>query len=78
MTFADAVRAAYRNYATFSGRSRRSEFWWFLAFLLLTYFVLAVAFVMLPRSLDTIVVLAYLAFGLGSLIPYFAGRPPPT
>ena len=28
MTFADAVRTVLGKYATFSGRARRSEFWW--------------------------------------------------
>jgi uncharacterized membrane protein YhaH (DUF805 family) len=29
MSFADAVRSCLSQYATFSGRARRSEFWWF-------------------------------------------------
>jgi uncharacterized membrane protein YhaH (DUF805 family) len=29
MSFADAVSACLHKYATFSGRARRSEFWWF-------------------------------------------------
>ena len=29
MTFFQSVRSALTNYATFSGRARRSEFWWF-------------------------------------------------
>ena len=32
MGFADAVRHALSNYATFSGRARRSEYWWFSLF----------------------------------------------
>jgi len=32
MTFVEAIRSCYSNYFTFSGRSRRSEYWWFLLF----------------------------------------------
>lgn len=32
MNFTEAVRSVYRNYVTFSGRARRSEYWWFFLF----------------------------------------------
>jgi len=32
MSFADAVRTCLTKYATFSGRARRSEYWWFFLF----------------------------------------------
>ena len=35
MTFADSVRTCFRKFATFSGRASRSEFWWFMLFLLI-------------------------------------------
>jgi uncharacterized membrane protein YhaH (DUF805 family) len=35
MNFPDAVRSALNNYATFSGRARRSEFWFFFLFTIL-------------------------------------------
>ena len=35
MGFADAIRSAFANYATFSGRARRSEYWWFVLFCML-------------------------------------------
>ncbi|WP_051277102.1 DUF805 domain-containing protein [Marmoricola sp. URHB0036] len=35
MTFTQAVRSALGNYATFSGRARRSEYWWFYLFTIL-------------------------------------------
>lgn len=38
MGFQEAVRHVLSNYATFSGRARRSEFWWFqLAYLLASF-----------------------------------------
>ena len=36
MTFFGAIRSVFRNYATFSGRSARSEFWWWMLFATLT------------------------------------------
>jgi uncharacterized membrane protein YhaH (DUF805 family) len=35
MDFPTAVRTCLRKYATFSGRARRAEFWWFVLFNLL-------------------------------------------
>lgn len=32
MTFQDAVRVCLSKYADFSGRARRSEYWWFVVF----------------------------------------------
>lgn len=32
MTAVDAVKSAYRNYASFEGRAARSDFWWFVLF----------------------------------------------
>ncbi len=35
MGFGAAVRSGFSKYATFSGRARRSEFWWFYLFSIL-------------------------------------------
>ncbi|TMM51592.1 DUF805 domain-containing protein [Sulfitobacter sabulilitoris] len=35
MTFTKSVRTCFRKYFTFSGRASRSEYWWFILFLLL-------------------------------------------
>jgi uncharacterized membrane protein YhaH (DUF805 family) len=32
VNFPTAVKSGFRNYATFSGRATRSEFWWFVFF----------------------------------------------
>ena len=36
MTFIGAIRSVFHNYATFTGRSARSEFWWWMLFATLT------------------------------------------
>ncbi|MFM8956725.1 MAG: DUF805 domain-containing protein [Actinomycetota bacterium] len=35
MSFVDAIKAGFRNYANFKGRASRSEFWWFSLFTLI-------------------------------------------
>ncbi|AEB44166.1 DUF805 domain-containing protein [Micromonospora maris] len=42
MSFPDAIRSAFSQYATFRGRARRSEYWWFSLFLLLVGIVASV------------------------------------
>ncbi|SDZ42754.1 DUF805 domain-containing protein [Herbiconiux ginsengi] len=32
MNFPDAIRAGFTNYATFTGRASRPEFWWWILF----------------------------------------------
>ncbi|NDV02067.1 DUF805 domain-containing protein [Pseudoroseicyclus tamaricis] len=40
MSFAEAVRTNFSKYVTFSGRARRSEFWWWVLFCFLAGIVL--------------------------------------
>lgn len=49
MSFIDAVSSALRQYATFSGRARRAEYWWFVLFSLLVSLVAGVV----DRALGT-------------------------
>ncbi len=35
MGFSEAIRSAFNKYVTFSGRARRSEYWWFALFCIL-------------------------------------------
>lgn len=42
MSFPDAVRSVFSRYATFTGRARRSEFWWFALFNFLVSIVVGV------------------------------------
>src|SRR6266496_4200202 len=39
MGFGDAIRSVFRQYASFTGRARRSEYWWFTLFAILVYLV---------------------------------------
>lgn len=42
MGFADAVKTALSKYIVFSGRARRSEYWFFTLFLVVVYIVAAI------------------------------------
>jgi len=35
MTFVDAIKSAFQNYVTFSGRAQRSAYWWWALFIFL-------------------------------------------
>lgn len=42
LSFTDAVRQVLNKYATFKGRARRSEYWWFILFYCLVLIAAAV------------------------------------
>lgn len=63
---ADAVRRVLTQYATFSGRARRSEYWWFY----LAYVIAAVVATIIDGILGVPVLEVLLALGL--LIPGLA------
>lgn len=46
MTFADAVKSAFSKLTDFSGRARRSEFWWFM----LLFFIIQFAVGLILKS----------------------------
>lgn len=69
MTFMESVRTVLSKYATFSGRARRSEYWWFVLF---TVIVGTVA-----RLIDTMFGYRYsgpvsIILGLALLLPGLA------
>jgi uncharacterized membrane protein YhaH (DUF805 family) len=42
MNFTEAVSSVYRNYVTFSGRARRSEYWWWVLFSIIAAIVVGI------------------------------------
>jgi uncharacterized membrane protein YhaH (DUF805 family) len=72
MGFVEAVKSVYGSYAKFSGRARRSEFWWFLLFYLLAYVVIFVVMAALGTTGAMIGILLLVGFVLASFIPYLA------
>ncbi len=43
MTFTESISTCFSKYATFDGTASRSEYWWFILFLVLTAFALGLA-----------------------------------
>ena len=68
MSFADAIKTCLAKYADFSGRARRSEYWFFSLAILLAYIVAAIIMaVVKPLGLLLIVALV-----LGAIVPGLA------
>lgn len=66
MNIQTSVKTCFNKYATFSGRARRSELWWFLVFLILASVVFSVLDLMLGLGVLSI------AFSLATVIPAYA------
>ncbi|MCW2543144.1 MAG: hypothetical protein JWM40_696 [Frankiales bacterium] len=68
MSFADAIKTCLAKYADFSGRARRSEYWFFSLAILLAYVVcIVVTAVVKPLGILLIVVLV-----LAAIVPGLA------
>ena len=67
MSFTEAISDAFSKYATFSGRSSRSAYWWFYLFNIL---ILIVA-LLVDLALGTSGII-YAIVGLGLLLPNLA------
>ena len=67
MSFIDAVKSVLGQYANFSGRARRSEYWYFLLFIVLIEVVALVATAAVP----IIGILIFIAM-LGLIVPSIA------
>jgi uncharacterized membrane protein YhaH (DUF805 family) len=48
VSFPDAIKNAFANYANFSGRSTRAEFWWFYLF---TWIIFLVPYILLLTAI---------------------------
>ena len=76
MSFADAIKSGFSNYANFHGRARRSEYWFFTLFVVVLMIVfealLSIAKASGSPALMLIVSLPALIFDLGILLPILA------
>jgi uncharacterized membrane protein YhaH (DUF805 family) len=41
MTFGDSIKTCFTKYADFTGRASRSEYWWFVLFIVLASIILS-------------------------------------
>ena len=67
MNFGEAIKSVFSKYATFSGRARRSEFWYFYLFYVLVGSGLSFLSIWIP-----VAKYLYILFGLGVFLPYTA------
>jgi uncharacterized membrane protein YhaH (DUF805 family) len=70
MTFTAAIKSAFSNYAVFTGRATRSEYWWFYLFVFILNTVIEVAAELGDSSV--LASLVSLAFALAILVPSIA------
>jgi uncharacterized membrane protein YhaH (DUF805 family) len=61
MSFQESIRVCFTKYADFSGRAGRSEYWWFLLFIVLV----SIAASMISHVLSAV-------FSLATLVPSIA------
>lgn len=61
MTFVDSIKTCFTKYADFKGRASKSEYWWYVLFVVLASVVLT----MINRSLSGL-------FSLATLVPSIA------
>ncbi len=61
-----AIRSVYGNYANFSGRAPRSEYWWFILAYLMTVYLMG-----LSTGIDLAAVVLMVVY-VGSIVPALA------
>ncbi len=74
--FGEAISSFYSQYANFSGRATRAEYWWVALYMAIVAIPLATVMVVSEmahlKSLNTIVSVIYYLFCLANLIPGLA------
>ena len=72
MTFTQAVRSVLSNYATFSGRAARSEYWWFYLFSILVSLATSVVDAVLSTAFHNQIQIVGTISNLALLLPSLA------
>lgn len=76
LTMSQAVKAVFNKYADFSGRSRRSEYWYFYLFVLIVIFSLYIPIIIGVVTDNAIFSMVFgiplLLFALATMIPNLA------
>ena len=79
MSFSQAVKSGFANYANFTGRATRAEFWWFALFVLLAELIPYIGlFASLPSTGEDASGIYFLfaalvgVIWLGLILPYLA------
>ena len=71
MTFGEAVKSGFKKYCVFSGRARRSEYWWFVLFNIIVQCVFLLINCFIPREFGIYTVFNYIRtlYGLAVFLP---------
>ena len=69
MSFVESIQTCLRKYADFKGRASRPEYWWFVLFAVLCYFVAVILSGAVGESVGALVVVLVL---LGLVVPSLA------
>lgn len=79
MSFGQAIKSFWANYANFKGRATRSEFWWAQLFFISTILLLELLHTLIARSFDLsfsalpgIITILTSIFFIASIIPMFS------
>ena len=70
MGFIDSVKSAFLKCFDYQSRSSRSEFWWFYAFTLLTYFFDAIIRTVSGESIGYLIISIIISIGI--FVPYIS------
>ena len=75
MTFSESIKSVYAQYATFSGRASRSEYWWFQLYFFLGLILISIFCVSICITLGeqySFVILLCAAYILAHIVPRLA------
>jgi uncharacterized membrane protein YhaH (DUF805 family) len=72
MDFKQAVETAFRKYVVFTGRARRSEYWWFTLFFFVAIIVASIIDAVVLGTESTSVGPIYTIVALGCFLPSLA------
>ena len=75
VSFPDAIKLAFSQYAKFDGRATRAEYWWYFLFVILGYlasFLVGAIFDVAFSTSPAFALIMFYGFGLGNVIPMWA------
>jgi uncharacterized membrane protein YhaH (DUF805 family) len=72
MTLLEAVKMSFAKYASFDGRARRSEYWYFTLFHWLVILLAGVASYLVMLAIPALAIILYSIVIFGTLLPHLA------
>jgi uncharacterized membrane protein YhaH (DUF805 family) len=72
MTLSEAVRMSFARYASFGGRARRSEYWYFTLFHWLVILLASVVSYLVVLAVPALAIILFSIVVFGTLLPHLA------